>query len=298
MPVNAAALAKPYEIEKGLPDGPGLFSNETNWPGFQLHVHVSKPPVKELEVPPCTHHSLVLVCNPIDNVVQMREGRVHKAKFHGGELVLTPAGMPCVWRWDAWASVIHLYLSPQMMPKALLRPMRDPNRVALKGNFGFRDSLVERLLLALKIELESDMLGGRIYGESLGAALACHLLRHYSVSAEAPSEYRERLSGHRLRQALDYIEQKLGEDLSLAELALVADLSPYHFARAFKQSVGVAPHQYVLAKKVDRAKDLLTRPRMTVAEISQALGFSDQSHFTRVFRRFTGTAPKQYAAQR
>lgn len=298
MRADASHLATPYEIEHGLPGGPGVFSKETDWPGLQLYVHDRQPPAKELELSPCMDHVLILGCTPIDRVVQMCEGHVHEADFHRGDLILMPAGVASAWRWDSWASVIHLYLSPQIIAKTLPRPMHDSNRVVLTSSFAFRDPFIEQLVLALKVEVDSGKLGGRMYGESLAAALASHLLRHYSVSAEAPRKYRERLSGYRLRHVLEYVEQKLGEDLSLAELAAVADLSPYHFARGFKESMGVAPHQYVLTKKVDRARELLTQRRMTVAEISQALGFSDQSHFTRVFRRFTGTAPTQYATER
>jgi AraC family transcriptional regulator len=95
---------------------------------------------------------------------------------------------------------------------------------------------------------------------------------------------------------LDHIEAHLGEELSLAELANIACLSPFHFSRCFKRSVGVGPQRYVTRRRVERARALMRRTDEPLAAIAQALGFADQSHFTQVFRRETGAPPARFRA--
>lgn len=90
----------------------------------------------------------------------------------------------------------------------------------------------------------------------------------------------------------DYISDRLDRELSLNELAAIAQLSPYHFSRAFKQSTGISPHQYVIQCRVERAKQLLQQGKMSIGEIAIACGFSHQSHLNRHFKRLTGVTPK------
>ena len=97
-----------------------------------------------------------------------------------------------------------------------------------------------------------------------------------------------------LTRVLDYIGAHLERDLTITELAAVANMSPHHFSLRFKRSVGVAPHQWVVRARVREAERLLRARNMSVAEVALALGFASQTHFTDVFRRATGTTPRHY----
>ena len=98
----------------------------------------------------------------------------------------------------------------------------------------------------------------------------------------------------RLRRVIEYIQQNLDQDLTLAELAAMVYMSPYHFARLFKRSTGVPPHRFVIRERIARASVVLTRPELSIAQISRMVGFGTPSHFTTVFRRATGITPKGY----
>jgi AraC family transcriptional regulator len=102
------------------------------------------------------------------------------------------------------------------------------------------------------------------------------------------------LSRIQLNRTREYIEQNLGNELSLTELAAVAGLSPRHFALAFRQSTGTSPHKYVLTKRVAESTRLLATRQWSLAEIALTLGFASQSHFTEIFRKTLGTTPRRY----
>jgi AraC-like DNA-binding protein len=101
------------------------------------------------------------------------------------------------------------------------------------------------------------------------------------------------LTHTQLQLALDYIHTHLNRDLSLAELAGVISISPTYFASLFKQAMGIAPHQYVIQQRVERAKLMLSKTDLAIADIATQVGFSSQSHLTQQFKRVTGLTPKQ-----
>jgi AraC-like DNA-binding protein len=102
------------------------------------------------------------------------------------------------------------------------------------------------------------------------------------------------LSPGALRRVRDYVETHLSDSIDLATLAAVAGLSIHHFAREFKQSAGVAPHHYLIQKRVERAQDMLARTNLSLSEIAYAVGFSDQSHLARHFRQIVSVTPRQF----
>ncbi len=128
----------------------------------------------------------------------------------------------------------------------------------------------------------------------MATALSAHLLRRYSTKQLVIRDYRGGLPKYKLRGAIAYINDHLDQNLSLAELAATVQMSPYYFASLFKQSIGLAPHQYVTQCRIERAKQLLKTRELTIIEICQQVGFQSQSHFTRVFRKYTATTPKVY----
>jgi AraC family transcriptional regulator len=149
-------------------------------------------------------------------------------------------------------------------------------------------------MLALDAELLAGGLGSRLLAESLGNVLAVHLLRRFS-SRPADLHSGGVLSQFKLRAVLEYIHEHLDGALSLDHLAAVARVSPYHFARLFKNSTGLPPHQFVIAQRVERAKELLReRDPLPLAEVATEVGFSDQSHFTRHFKRLVGVTPRRF----
>ena len=98
----------------------------------------------------------------------------------------------------------------------------------------------------------------------------------------------------KLRVSIDYIDRNLRNRLTLAEIAAQVDMNPQYFARTFRKAVGQAPHQYILEKRVERAKVLLTKIELSLGEVASQVGIATQSHFTTVFHRATGMTPREF----
>ena len=193
---------------------------------------------------------------------------------------------------------MHLYLPASPLSATVLREIdiddRDV-RVDYKG--GFHDPLIEQIAHAIRSEMVDPAPAGRMLAETLGTALAVHVLRNHSniepASTSMPS-VRGGLDARRLRRVADYIEAHLGQDMSIETLANEACLSPFHFARAFKAATGTAPHRYLTDRRIDRARSLIFDGQMPLAAISEVCGFSSQAHFTRWFKRIVGVTPGVY----
>jgi AraC family transcriptional regulator len=164
----------------------------------------------------------------------------------------------------------------------------------LKTAIGVHDPVIDRIGLLGREELSEGGIAGRLYGESLGAALAVHILRQYGTSPSAPVIHKGGLASRPLKRVIDYINEHLQDEVSLIELSGIAKLSPHHFATAFKASTGISPHRYVIERRIDRARDLLLQKEKTISEIALAVGFSNQSHLTANFRRTTGITPRKF----
>jgi AraC family transcriptional regulator len=101
------------------------------------------------------------------------------------------------------------------------------------------------------------------------------------------------LTQAQLERSLNHIHTHLDRELSLGQIAAVINISPTYFASLFKHSIGISPHQYVIRQRVKRARSLLLKTDLAIADIALQVGFSSQSHLTQQFKRFTGMTPKQ-----
>jgi AraC family transcriptional regulator len=159
----------------------------------------------------------------------------------------------------------------------------------------FSDPLISQIGVTIANEI-SDGFVDAILADALNTALAVQVARRFADQSALMLEPPNGLSRERLKRVRDYIEAHLDDRLTLTDLARVACLSPYHFSRSFKQSIGVGPQRYVNRRRLERAKAMIRRTNQPLAEIAQQVGFTDQSHLTSIFRRETGVTPGRYRA--
>jgi len=154
----------------------------------------------------------------------------------------------------------------------------------------YRLPFVEHVFGAMMRDVEAGYPAGPLTGEALTVALLHHL-NGRDLAARSP---RPGALGRRLNLVREHIEANLARPLRLAELAALAGVGVRRLGAIFAAETGWSPHQYVLRRRVERAKELMRDPDLTLAQIAYAVGFADPSQFSRVFRQHTGEAPRTY----
>ena len=214
-------------------------------------------------------------------------------KLNSENVVITPAFQPHTLLWNIETELVMFDLEPEFIEQAAGEEFRG-GAVEIKEEFFVRDSFITQMGNALYSEFRHPSAVGEIYIESLATTLAVHLLRNYSVRLQNFREFSGGLSGARLRWLKEYIDVNLDQNISLSEIAETVGMSSYYFSRALKKSTGFAPHTYIVCRRIERAKQLLTATKLPIIEIALAVGYNNHSHFSTQFRKLVGISPKAY----
>ncbi len=239
-------------------------------------------------------HAISVAFAPHDRVTWSVDGGTTQTTALPAGSVFIYSSRDFVWHQrERESEYINMMLDPQVLNQVasengLSTPVKIEHRVI------FPDPTILHIAQLLKSEVNSGGLAGKLYTESLRNLLAVHLLRNYTGAVEKPTLDDSPLDTLKLNQVKDFIEQRLAEDLSIADMAAVVHMSQFHFARAFKTATGQSPHRYLTQRRMEQAKVLLSVTRLSVAEVAYRVGFYNTSHFTAQFRKATGTTPKAY----
>jgi AraC family transcriptional regulator len=211
-----------------------------------------------------------------------------------GDIAIIPAGIAHRCNWNTTVQFGILAIEPILLQQ-IGQDWINPDKIELTPQFmSKRDDLIQSIFSTLSAELATGGIGSNLLVDSLKTTLAIHLLRNYCTTFPRLSSYADGLSAAKLTLITDYINSHLDRDLKLTELSAIAQISPYHFLRLFKKSVGITPHQYILQQRIDRAKYLLRSSNLDVAAIALRVGFCDASHLTRCFKSILGKTPSQW----
>lgn len=275
-----------------IPAVSSLSSKRAGWNGIALESFSDVPGVS---IPDHDHptHFLNLLTHGNIRTQWTTEGKSRSADNGPGTIYLLPAGTRDRLTWSGPTTRIILVMERGFLARSLedAAHLKD---VELTTHWNLRDRHIQSLMLALHADLEDGSPAGPLYGESLGQALGTYLVRRYSARDFAKHDYRGGMPTMRLNRTLEYINQNLPRDIRLWELAQIAGMSPNYFCELFKASTGLPPYQYILKCRIERAKQYLRDPKITLACAGVASGFADQSHFTKVFRRMVGVTPMQF----
>jgi AraC family transcriptional regulator len=289
-------LLRPTELKQRLNTNLVLSSRQIGWNGILVEQYQHPPTPAEVELPAISDHWFNLHLGHPAHLTQKRDDRLHESILQKGDSIFVPAGQPSYWccrRTDTHRPMLHIHLKPELIEQAAEASEIDRARINLVDCFGKQDLQLHHIAMLLLAELRSGGIMGQLYVESLTQVLVVHLLRHYSTFTQTITSENRRLTHTQVQQAIDFIHTHLGQHLSLVQIAEVINISPTYFASLFKRATGTSPHQYVIQQRVERAKLMLSKTDLAIADIALQVGFSSQSHLTQQFKRLTGMTPKQ-----
>jgi AraC family transcriptional regulator len=282
-------------LKKIVPFAPFATSYGMGWKGLQAARN--KAPTGEFSATaaPSTH-VLVLSVRPPEKMNLRYAGIKRDRPLPAGSITVVPAGSSVLVHWLGSADALFVYLEPRLVARIATQVFAfDPVRTLVPPLDGLSLPQIRSVMLAVDAELSSGGLGGPLLIESLANILSVRLIRLITGRYRLPASGDGVLSRLRLHNVIEYIMENLGGNPTLEQMAAVAHLSPYHFARQFKAATGLAPHQYLISRRIERAQHLLrTDDDLGLAEVALRVGFSDQSKFSFHFKRLVGLTPRQF----
>jgi AraC family transcriptional regulator len=280
---------------KAVPFEADAASDRLGWAGLEA-ARFRTAIASELNPPTLTHHLLILFIRPPEELDVLYEGVKRHVPPPAGSILVVPAGSPHWGRASGPKDLLHVFLEPELVARVAAEAFGfDPARLTVPPLDAMDLRHLRAMMLAVDAEMRAGGVGGRLAAESLANVVAVHLIRHI-LAPRQPERGRDgTLPRARLRAVVEYIEEFLDAGPTLDQMAAVARLSPYHFARQFKAATGLPPYQYVIARRVERAKELMQAGTgFSLAQVSARAGFSNQRHFSLHFKRLVGVTPGQF----
>ena len=206
-------------------------------------------------------------------------------------LWVSPSADPITLRLNSTLHYLRVSIDPLHLGRLISPSLDDVGPVRLRRTYAVQSPQMAHLMLALRAEADDRSPGGLATIEAVTTALGNLLVRAAGIEQQRPARVHGGLSSLAKRRVLELIDAGLDARLTIESLAQEVGLSPAHFARAFKQTLGRAPHQYLLTRRLERARQLIETTDASLSDIAQRTGFADQAHFTRLFKRAFGATP-------
>lgn len=248
-----------------------------------------------MEQPPLDHHYLAMHLGGGKRVRRQGDGAAIDCDVRAGSVTVVPAGSAFRWLTQGPIEFAHLYIAPRRLARTLRDTFdRDPAAIALRPTVGWEDPVVTSLMQAMldpELDGSSD---GRLTRDAWFEALLVRLVHRGSTLELASPRARNSLAPRTLTRLKAHIEQHLGDNITLDDLAAVAGLSRFHLCRAFREATGLPPHAYLTRERVTMARRLLRTTGMPIADIAKACGFASPNQFATTFRKYVGVTPTHF----
>ncbi len=262
----------------------------TRWTG-----HADDRCEQESEIEPDCH-VIGIALQPMEDVTIFAARKlIQTGPLAAGSMRVYEPGLPMRGIFRGSYDALHLHVPNGMIAEYAAESANvgsgQGRMTALTNDRPIVDPVIERLARAM---IHAEQLGGAFgqsYADGISLAITAQL---FGGSSEGASAHRPRVTGlskWRLKRAKEYMEANLAEPISLADIAAATGLSRMHFAAQFRAATGLRPHEYLLQRRIERARELLLTSRLPLVEIAFEVGFKTQAHFTTVFARFVGETP-------
>ena len=239
------------------------------------------------------HHIILNLKDEPHCLENWRDGEHRDFIYHQNEIIVTPAGIESGWKWHVKTKCIIITLNPAKFERfAQIELGILLSTQQLKDLPQFLDEDITQSGVQLKEALHCS-LGSQVMFESYARIFLTKLILKYGLQKDEYN-FSKSFTARDYKQVLDYITVNYGKNILLEDMAAEANLSPSHFSRLFKQTIGQSPYQFLMSYRIEQAKKMLDNPRKLLVDIAMNCGFADQAHFSHVFKKIEGLTPKQY----
>ena len=282
-------------LENGVivPAAPGgAVSSSSEWDGFVVEHH--KMEKGELPGHTILDHRLTITTGQKTVPFEFKEnGKWGRVQLHPGSFSMQNHGDLGAPRWLDHFEFLAIAIKPVFFEKITSGQVQS-RQVELITQRGKLDPNIQSFCQLFYDELSNKRYASQLYGETLSMAFALYLLNHYATGNKKITEPTGKLHGLQVKNLIDFVSSHLGSEIGLDMLSGQVHMSPFHFAKTFKRTTGLSPHQFVLKMRMEKAKELIKLKALSLTEIAHTTGFFDQSHFTHSFKRVVGISPRQY----
>jgi AraC family transcriptional regulator len=296
MQLKVVDTTQTSDILKVVPREPILSSQSLNWDGVCFQYH--HQPAWETPYFSNIHHLIIIHHSQYIQAESLLGSKKRHQQIVKGDIVIAPANTPNLHVWDRDMEFSSLLLKPTHIAQIAYESIKDMERFEILPYFSTPDPLIYQFCQALKSELELGESCNHFYVDHMISALSIHLIRNYSIQKPLIRSYSDGLSKHKLQRAIAYIKEHMTENLSLKEMSALVEMSPHYFTSLFKLSTGMSAYQYLIHCRMEKAKFLLCKQDLSIAEISQQLGFQNPCYFTNAFRKYTSVTPTKYRKEK
>ncbi len=265
-----------------------ITTQQFDWPGLRVEAGINN--IAAVDAAAGSHHylSLNLDERPLTMEFKGEIGGFRRVVLRRGAAWICPAGEPVSVRLNSDFRYARVSIDPLYFDR--LTGEAD-NRTTLRRAYGIAEPQIAHIVGALVAESDAGNPGGLAFVEALATGFSHQLALHAGVRKPIVARLRGGLSAAAKRRTLELMEANLDENLPVQFLATAVGLSSAHFSRAFKETMGIAPHQYLLHLRLERSRRMLETNDASLADVAQRAGFADQAHFTRFFKREYGVTP-------
>ncbi len=240
------------------------------------------------------HHTFSIYLNGGEAVQRVSQSGVRLGGAPG-KICLLPEDHRSRWKIPKHLEMFHLYFSSSKLKLMALEVLdRDPRQIELKDLTFEADPYAENLLKSIILPLDWSRKSNKLALSSAADLFLIHVLQKYSQSPHNLPAVKGGLPPYICKRVEDYMNTHFAEGITIEELANIAGYSSFHFARMFKESFALPPHQYLGRLRIQKAKDMIKAGKLSLADIALSCGYSSQAHFTTSFKKATGVTPRQY----
>ncbi|MEH2474222.1 AraC family transcriptional regulator [Nitrobacteraceae bacterium AZCC 2161] len=209
-----------------------------------------------------------------------------------GKISISPSNTSQRWSWDCKMRVTLLFVSQRVIEEIAAEAGISKRFSQISTPLVTDDNLIKHTVAELAAECAVSSKVSRLLVGTAGRHVAAHLIARYAQAGQPQRD--AGMVEWKLKRALDFIEQNLGHDIGLDELASNSDMTPHYFCRAFRKSVGMPPYRYLVRRRIERSKELLASTDNEVTDIALELGFSSHAHFCNTFRSVVDCSPSTF----